>query len=222
MSDTAGLCACGCGQRTNVAPQTYARLGVRKGEHYRFLSGHNSRVNPTKPGPMRVHTCEHCGEEVKALRRHAPPGAGWCVRTMPHEAAAERFWQKVDKSGECWLWRGSARQGYGQINFRGIPMPAHRFAYELLVGPIPDGLVIDHLCRNPPCVNPAHMEPVTNEENLRRGERRNQFSDVTHCAKGHAYDVANTWHGRNGRQCRTCNRERARQRRNIQQGTVNV
>jgi hypothetical protein len=83
---------------------------------------------------------------------------------------ADRFWEKVDKSGECWLWQAGKCAGYGRFFVPGSrPVPAHRWAYEALVGPIPDGLVIDHLCRNPACVNPAHMEPVTIVENVRRG-----------------------------------------------------
>lgn len=92
--------------------------------------------------------------------------------------ASERFWAKVERTADCWEWQGSRdRGGYGSFNalgVRGSPtVLAHRWAYEALVGPIPEGLVIDHLCENPPCCNPAHMEPVTVAENTRRGfERR--------------------------------------------------
>lgn len=126
----------------------------------------------------------------------------------------ERFWPKVQKTGSCWLWLGALHPtaGYGRIRLagRGAPtVPAHRVAYELLVGPIPDGLVLDHLCRNRGCVNPAHLEPVTNGENVRRGV---SFSTAnrrkTHCPKGHPYDAANTYLVRGQwRACRTCRRE---------------
>src|SRR6266496_2265386 len=88
-----------------------------------------------------------------------------------------RFWAKVDRSGgsrACWLWTGkTGRDGYGRIGLGGrgalVRVRAHRFAYELLIGPIPDGLQIDHLCRVRHCVNPAHLEPVTQRENILRG-----------------------------------------------------
>lgn len=79
------------------------------------------------------------------------------------------FWPRVIKGPNCWLWNGGrSRDGYGKFHHQGTHQQAHRVAYELMVGPIPDGLTIDHLCRNPWCVNPAHMEPVTAAENTRR------------------------------------------------------
>ena len=87
-----------------------------------------------------------------------------------------RFWRKV-KGGDvttCWIWQASLHRGYGQfaVSSRQIVI-AHRFAYEELVGPIPDGLHLDHLCRQPKCVNPWHLEPVTPLVNVRRGSRCN-------------------------------------------------
>ena len=86
---------------------------------------------------------------------------------------------------------------------------AHRFAYELLIGPIPSGLTIDHLCRNTGCVNPAHMEPVTRAENARRHVPHRP----AHCVKGHEFTPENTYSppkAPGSRQCKTCNRERQR------------
>lgn len=77
----------------------------------------------------------------------------------------------TDRAGDCWLWTGTTvHGGYGQARWNGEPHQAHRLVYELTVGPIPDGLMLDHLCRVRHCVNPAHLEPVTSHENILRGQ----------------------------------------------------
>lgn len=116
-----------------------------------------------------------------------------------------RFWSAVPQRPEdgCWIWQGPVNpQGYGKLDFK----LAHRFAFELLAGPIPDGLTLDHLCRRPLCVNPAHLEPVTFAENMRR-----RYATYTHCKSGHEYTPENTYIMPNGhRDCRACIRDRAR------------
>lgn len=85
-------------------------------------------------------------------------------------STSERFWPKVDKTPSCWLWTGATGNA-GYPVFRGeggVNVPAYRFAYEELVGPIPEGLELDHLCRTPLCVRPDHLEPVTHAENMAR------------------------------------------------------
>lgn len=126
---------------------------------------------------------------------------------------AERFWRKVDRrrDDECWLWRGSVNgNGYGNIRSGGTegPMiPAHRVAYEALLGPIPESLTIDHLCRNTLCVNPAHMEAVTSRENtLRSDNPAARNARKTHCKKGHALSGDNLRITGGRRVCRTCRR----------------
>ena len=130
------------------------------------------------------------------------------------QTVSDRFLAKIvaDPHG-CWIWQsGTNAKGYGQFKVDGRAVRAHRFAYELLVGPIPDGLELDHLCRVRNCVNPAHLEPVTHTENVRRGE---SFSAInmgkTHCPAGHTYDAENTYVTPNGkRNCRTCHRAACR------------
>jgi len=123
---------------------------------------------------------------------------------------AKRFWSKVNKTETCWLWTGSTSRGYGSIRLGGADQPrpqVHRVAYELLVGPIPDGMEIDHLCRVRNCVNPDHLEPVTTSENLRRRIFVHGNSKKTHCPSGHPYDSENTYVVSNGhRVCRACRR----------------
>ena len=120
-----------------------------------------------------------------------------------------RFWPKVNKTETCWLWTGAkSSAGYGQISDRGRALYAHRLAYEWLVTPIPEGLVIDHLCRVRHCVNPDHLEPVTQAENVRRGETGAASSAraklQADCKHGHPFSGDNLHIYKGRRVCRTC------------------
>jgi hypothetical protein len=120
----------------------------------------------------------------------------------------DRLWSKVRKDLYCWEWTaGKNSWGYGYISIHNRMRRVHRIIWEDKNGPVPDGLELDHLCRNRGCCNPEHLEPVTRQENLRRGNRGgNGYEKKTHCPQGHEYTPENTYirDKRSGRQCREC------------------
>jgi hypothetical protein len=121
----------------------------------------------------------------------------------------DNFWSKADRLeeyGDCLIWMPERKTvTYGQY-WKGDRMVlAHRFAYMLIVGEIPKGLCIDHLCRTPACVNPEHLEAVTERENILRGvSAPAKNAKKTHCKRGHEFNEINTYKVPGGRACRTC------------------
>ena len=157
--------------------------------------------------------------------------AKWQKQTLPF---IDRILSRIIKTETCWIWTGRTNAGnYGVFAWdygrkadgsRDSRIMAHRLVYELMVGYIPDGLLLDHLCRNHRCVNPAHLEVVTNGENVLRGQG---FSAVnarkTHCVRGHEFSGDNLRIKPDGsRNCRLCNAEYLRRKRAVERNSVSV
>jgi hypothetical protein len=123
---------------------------------------------------------------------------------------------RTQKTPTCWLWIGNLGvTGYGYMSYQNVTYRAHRLAYMSANGPIPEGLVLDHLCRTRNCVNPDHLEPVTQLVNVMRGESFGAtMARRTHCVHGHEFNPKNTRVDRIGRRhCRPCEAARMRRKR---------
>lgn len=163
-------------------------------------------------GTYRCRDCSNKTAKVKqasyvaeGLTGRGKKRSRWLTRTTE-----ERFFEKVVVTGFCWLWEGAISAGYGNFGISGTSVIAHRWAYEHLVGPIPEGLVLDHLCRVRNCVNPDHLEPVTNEENIRRGYSISRmYRERSSCHNGHDYVEGSYYVSSKGfRTCAICARKR--------------
>lgn len=152
---------------------------------------------------MDLQVCPICDRLWMLLAKHLP--------THDPIRISQRFWSYVEKTEQCWIWVGpKSDTGYGNFYVEGRYMGAHRWSYIDAYGSIPENLTLDHLCRIRACVNPSHLEPVTQGENARRGDRTAQralFAAMTHCRAGHLYSEENTYFTPQGyRHCRTCGR----------------
>lgn len=187
-----GYCRCGCGGKTTISPQTVRKLGYVAGEPRPYIRNHDKRAQ----GPR----------------------------------------YEIDPVTGCWLWTGATNpKGYGQMRVEGEKhmQYAHRVFYERAKGPIPSGMFLDHTCHDPDtcvggpecphrrCVNPDHLEPVTNRENSYRGQTRPGSTHkpgrkpkplLTHCKRGHEFTPENTIVPADGaRRCRACDNLRQRE-----------
>lgn len=163
--------------------------------------------------PSRWRSKERCSPCYRYLCQH-----GWDKPTHLADAWDSwnvpllRFMRFVQHNPPCWEWQGCIVNGYGQFQVEGESVRAHRWVWEQLMGPIPEGLHIDHLCRNTKCVFPGHLEPVTPATNTRRGVGTHK----THCRHGHELEGANVEvttdaKGYRRRRCVECRRRAARE-----------
>jgi len=197
------FCSISCARRANTQPTHIALPKVtlicqHKACGQEFLVKHN-----------RAYQAQYCSR--------ACAGAAWRAATF------ERFMARVTITPTCWLWTGATDKfGYGRVGVARKIVLTHRYSYEMHRGPIPVGLVLDHLCRTPRCVNPDHLEPVTLRENI----ERSPLLPRTHCPRGHVLDESNLDPDRlrrGLRLCRICREEqvqRARVKQNARQRAI--
>lgn len=225
IPNASGQCMCGCGQSSPISKSTVTRLGLVKGFPCRYVRGHGPRAE------RREKTCADCGTPISkhaharcfpcAMEHRAamnPPQAPKMPKPRKPARDSVIAYRIEDRGHEtpCWIWDGLCdERGYCRAYRAGKAFWAHRFVYEQLRAPISPGLTIDHLCRVRSCVNPAHLEPVTLAENIRRGSGPSAIAVRTNqCKRGHQFTLENTYVGKDGRRsCRACGAWRARQKR---------
>jgi hypothetical protein len=150
--------------------------------------------------------CMTCGQTFQRLKSNQKHCSSQCFnarksRLSPRDRVASEV--NIDALTGCWNWRNkpSSTNGYGSLRVKMRQVPSHRYSYEAFVGPVPDGLELDHLCRNRRCVNPEHLEAVTHRENLMRSPITFSGKGAvrTHCKHGHPFRKSHA-----PRYCHTC------------------
>lgn len=155
---------------------------------------------------------------MPTVYRNRKPGRGAELPINLTPTQIDTFWLSVEEGPNgCWEWVSPNRVkfGYGRFHLAGVQVMAHRVSWTILRGPIPQNQTLDHLCRNPRCVNPDHLEIVSNKENILRGNSPTAMNArKTHCKQGHEFTPENTrWYTKNngkyhGRRCKECYRTR--------------
>jgi len=164
--------------------------------------------SPKTIPPNRGYSKQTPGADTRIIN-------GKNVRVVAYQL--EKFLSGFSQDGECIVWHKPGRCGYGQVRLviSGINYSclSHRFMYQFFIGAVPDGLVLDHLCRNRACANPDHLRVVTHQVNILCGSGATaRHAKKTHCVHGHEYTPENTLKVRNGKRCRTCRDEDNRSR----------
>jgi len=169
-------------------------------------SGHAARTGLRQVGAFAIYPR---GRSHEPAPFHMESGSMRLDDRIEMIARLER-WSVPEPMSGCWLWFGNAsKSGYGQFTYKRVPIRAHRGSYMVHKGEIPEGMVIDHLCRNTYCINPDHLECVTQRENTMRGLGPSSLNaKKTHCKRGHELTPENIYSYAGERNCRVCRRMR--------------
>ena len=161
------------------------------------MSNNYTPLHQAQTRVLTVHDIVAANDNTEKFHQPFQPGRKSLIERLDGKLI-------IEPGTHCWVWVGAHNgNSYGRIWFDGKMYYTHRFAFELFVGNIPNGMEIDHLCSNPACLNPLHLEPVTHAENMARGKRAQR----TRCIRDHPYDEGNTYfHPDGSRVCRICKR----------------